>query len=110
MNRARITAADKALELANLQLEAEQKKFQLGTSQLRFVLQEQRNVTDAEETQILALVSYAKALVDYDKAVGRTLRKNNVDIEKVAETPDYHPAIQPGGTYGCCTAAIRRAE
>jgi outer membrane protein len=110
MNRARITAADKALELATLQFEAEQKKFQLGISQLRFVLQEQRNVTDAETTQIQALVYYAKALVDYDKAVGRTLRKNNVDIEKVAETPDSHPTVQPGGIYGCCTTAIRRAE
>jgi outer membrane protein TolC len=109
MNRARIAAADKALELANLQLEAEQKKFQLGTSQLRFVLEEQRTVTDAEETQIQALVNYAKALVDYDRAVGRTLRKNNVDIERVAGMPDT-PQVQSGGNYGCCTTAIRRAE
>ncbi len=82
MNRARITAAEKSLELANMQLEAEQKKFQLGTSQLRFVLQEQRNVTQAQTTQIQALVNYAKSLVDYDRAVGRTLRKNNIEIEK----------------------------
>ena len=82
MNRARITAAEKALELANLQLEAEQKKFQLGISQLRFVLEEQRTVSLAQETQIQALVNYAKSLVDYDKAVGRTLRKNNIEIEK----------------------------
>src|SRR5204863_6010846 len=81
MNRARITAAQKALELANMQLEAEQKKFQLGTSQLRFVLQEQQNVTAAQTSQVQALVNYAKSLVDYDKAVGRTLRKNNVEIE-----------------------------
>jgi len=27
-------------------------------------------------------VNYAKALVEYDRAVGRTLRKNNVEIEK----------------------------
>jgi outer membrane protein TolC len=82
MNRARITAAEKALELANMQLEAEQKKFQLGTSQLRFVLQEQQNVTAAQTSQIQALVNYAKSLVDYDKAVGRTLRRNSIEIEK----------------------------
>jgi len=82
MNRKRITAAEKALELANMQLEAEQKKFQLGTSQLRFVLQEQQNVTAAQTTQVQAVVNYAKALVDYDHAVGRTLRKNNVEIDK----------------------------
>jgi outer membrane protein TolC len=82
MNRARIAAAEKSLELAKMQLEAEQKKFQLGTSQLRFVLQEQRNVTAAQTSDIQALVSYAKSLVEYDRAVGRTLRKNNIEIEK----------------------------
>jgi len=88
MNRARITAAEKALELANMQLEAEQKKFQLGTSQLRFVLQEQQNVTAAQTSQVQALVNYAKSLVDYDRAVGRTLRKNNIEIEKQLQLTD----------------------
>jgi outer membrane protein TolC len=82
MNRARIAAAEKALELANMQLEAEQKKFQLGTSQLRFVLQEQQNVTAAQTSQIQALINYTKSLVDYDKAVGRTLRRSNIEIDK----------------------------
>jgi outer membrane protein len=82
MNRARIQAAEKALDLAVLQSEAEQKKFQLGNSQLRFVLQEQRNVTDAQTQRMLALVAYSKSLVTYDRAIGRTLRKNNIEIEK----------------------------
>jgi outer membrane protein len=81
MNRARITAAERALELATMQLEAEQKKFQLGTSQLRFVLQEQQNVTLAQTSQVQALVNYARSLVEYDRAVGRTLRKNNIEID-----------------------------
>jgi outer membrane protein len=86
MSRAQIAAAEKALELANLQFEAEQKKFKLGISQLRFVLEEQRNLTDAETTHIQALVNYSQSLVDYDRAVGRTLRKNNIEIDKVAKT------------------------
>jgi outer membrane protein len=100
MSKAQIAAAEKALELANVELEAEQKKFQLGTSQLRFVLEEQRTVTDAETGHIQALVNYSKALVDYDRALGRTLRKNNVEIDKLAA----------GGNYGCCTSTVRRAE
>jgi outer membrane protein len=100
MSKAQIAAAEKALELANVELEAEQKKFQLGTSQLRFVLEEQRNVTDAETANIQALVNYSKALVDYDRALGRTLRNNNVEIDKLAA----------GGNYGCCTSTVRRAE
>jgi outer membrane protein TolC len=91
MNRARIEAAEKALQLANMQLEAEQKKFQLGTSQIRFVLQEQRNVTAAQTTQIQALVNYAKAVVDYDKAVGRTLRKNSIEVEKQMQIAGNDP-------------------
>ena len=100
MSKAQIAAAEKALELANVELEAEQKKFQLGTSQLRFVLEEQRTVTDAETGHIQALVNYSKALVDYDRALGRTLRKNSVEIDKLAA----------GGNYGCCTSTVRRAE
>jgi outer membrane protein TolC len=96
MNRARITAAEKALELANRQLEAEQKKFQLGTSQLRFVLEEQQNVTGAQTNQIQALVNYAKSLVDYDKAVGRTLRKNNIEIDKQLQVTENHRGQERG--------------
>ena len=39
-------------------------------------------MTDAETVQIQALVNYAKAVVEYDRAVGRTLRKNNIEIDK----------------------------
>lgn len=85
MNRARITAAERALQLATMQLEAEQKKFQLGTSQLRFVLQEQQSVTAAQTAQIQSLVNYAKALVEYDRTIGRTLRQNNIEIDKHLE-------------------------
>ncbi len=82
MNRARIDAAIKARELSERRLDAEQKKFDLGASTIRFVLEEQRNVTQAQTNEIAALVNYTKALVDYDRAVGMTLKRNNVDIEK----------------------------
>jgi outer membrane protein TolC len=97
MNRKAIAAADKALELANMRLQAEQKKFQLGISQLRFVLDEQRNLTDAETTEVAALVSYSKSLVAYDRAVGRTLRKNNIQIDKIAGTRGQTPQSLVGG-------------
>jgi len=82
MNRARIAAAEKTLELAKKQLEAEQKKFQLGSGQIRFVLEEQTNVTAAQTSEIQSLVNYTKALVEFDKAIGRTLKKNNIEIDK----------------------------
>jgi outer membrane protein TolC len=82
MNRARIETAQKARELSERRLDAEQKKFELGASTIRFVLEEQRNVTQAQTNEIAALVNYTKALVDYDKALGMTLKKNNIEVEK----------------------------
>ncbi len=82
MNRARIETAQKARELSERRLEAEQKKFDLGASTIRFVLEEQRNVAQSQTNEIQALVNYTKALVDADRAMGMTLKKNNIEIEK----------------------------
>jgi len=84
MNRARIDAAQKARELAEQRLQAEQKKFDLGASTIRFVLEEQRNVAQSQTDEIAALVNYTKALVDFDRATGMTLKKNNIQLDKPA--------------------------
>jgi outer membrane protein len=89
MNRAKIEAAQKARELAEQRLSAEQKKFDLGASTIRFVLEEQRNVAQAQTDELQSLVNYTKSLVDVDRATGMTLKKNNIEIEK---------ALNPGAT------------
>ena len=85
--RATIELSQIASELAKDRMEAEQTKFNLGTSTLRFVLEEQRNVAQAESADLQALVSFNKTLVDLDKAMGLTLTKNNVRIDKALQTP-----------------------
>jgi outer membrane protein TolC len=82
MNKARIEAAQASRELAQEQLAAEQRKFELGASTVRFVLEEQRNLEQMQTNEIAAIVNYRKALVDYDHALGVTLKKNNVTIER----------------------------
>jgi len=82
MNKSRIEAAQASRELAQEQLVAEQRKFELGASTVRFVLEEQRNLEQMQTNEIAAIVNYRKALVDYDHALGVTLKKNNVSIEK----------------------------
>jgi outer membrane protein len=82
MNKAKIEAATTARELAEQQLAAEQKKFELGASTIRFVLEEQRNVAQAQTDELQALVNYTKSLVDLDHSTGMTLKKNNIEIEK----------------------------
>jgi outer membrane protein TolC len=76
-----------ARELAQERVQAEQTKFNVGTSTLRFVLEEQRNVAQAETTELQSLVNFTKAIVDLDKAMGLTLSKNSVEIDKALATP-----------------------
>ena len=80
MNRARIEATQKARELAERNLEAEQKKFQLGTSQIRFVLEEQVRLAEAQTNEVNAQVSFTKAKRDLDRAMGKTLELQNIRI------------------------------
>src|SRR5438093_10678058 len=82
MNRSRITTARTARELAARRLDAEQKKFELGTSTVRFVLEEQRNVAQAETNEVQALINYTKSLIAYDRALGNTFQRNNIELQK----------------------------
>jgi outer membrane protein TolC len=43
-------------------------------------LEEQRNLAQAETSEIQALINYTKSLVMYDKAIGNTLRRNNIEL------------------------------
>src|SRR5262245_45856568 len=85
MNRARIETAKITRELAQKKMDAEQQKFSLGTSTLRFVLEEQRNVAMAESNELQTEVNFTKSLVDLDKAIGLTLSKNNIELEKTLQ-------------------------
>ena len=82
MNKARVEAAGLTAELAKEQYEAEQRRFEVGASTVRFVLEEQRNMEQMETNENAALVDYRKALVDYDRALGLTLKKNSISIDK----------------------------
>jgi outer membrane protein TolC len=82
MNRARVATARTARQLNARRLDAEQKKFDLGASTVRFVLEEQRNLAQAETNEIEALANYSKALVSYDRAIGNTLARNNIELDK----------------------------
>ena len=80
-------------------LDAEQKKYALGASTVFFVIQYQRDLAQAQSNEVGALASYAKARVDLDQALGRTLDAYNIRIEealtgKVSRPADPLPAVQ----------------
>jgi outer membrane protein len=83
--KARYETAGVTLDLSRQTLAAEQAKFDLGTSILKFVLEDQRDVATDESAQLQAEVNYAKALVDLDRAMGMTLNRNKIELNKALQ-------------------------
>ena len=67
-NLKRVEAAVAARELAEKRLEAEQSKFEVGMSVNFFVVQAQRDLRDAQNTELRALADYRKSLVVFERA------------------------------------------
>ena len=67
-NVRRVEAAIAARELAQKRLDAEQSRFEVGLTTNYFVVQAQRDLRDAENTELRALADYRKSLVNYERA------------------------------------------
>ncbi|MFM8534415.1 MAG: TolC family protein, partial [Acidimicrobiia bacterium] len=64
-NAKRVDATRSSRVLAERRLEAEEKKYQAGMTQNFFVLTAQRDLIVARKNELLALVEYAKSVVNY---------------------------------------------
>jgi outer membrane protein TolC len=67
-NLKRVEAATAARELAQKRLEAEQSKFDVGMTTNFFVVQAQRDLRDAQNSELRALADYRKSLVNFERA------------------------------------------
>jgi outer membrane protein TolC len=67
-NAKRVDATRASRVLAERRLEAEEKKYQAGTSSSFFVLQAQRDLVAARNNELLAVLDHAKSAVDYETA------------------------------------------
>jgi outer membrane protein TolC len=76
-----IKATEKARELAQERLKAEEMKFKVGRTTSLEVLRAQDNLTIAEGKAVKALVDYRISLGDLDAVQGNILEKNNIIIE-----------------------------
>ncbi len=65
-NVKRVDATGVARQLAEERLEAEQKKFTVGMSTSFLVFQAQRDLADARNSELRAVLDYLKALVDFE--------------------------------------------
>jgi outer membrane protein TolC len=83
-NRASVDSARAAVELGHQSLDAEQKKFQFGTSTNTLVLQYQSQLATAESTLVNAMVAYEKSRVELDRATGALLDHAGISIDDAA--------------------------
>jgi len=79
-NRASVTSAQAAVELARQSLDAEQKKYALGASTATLVLQNQTALTQSESTLISAKAAYEKSRLELDRATGSLLEHAQIQI------------------------------
>jgi outer membrane protein len=98
-NRASVVAAQKARDLAAQTLDAEQKKYNLGASTYLAVLQDERDLAQAESTLVTAMTNYAKARVQLDRDTAQTLDRYNIKIDEAVtgdvKTEPNVPGIMP---------------
>ncbi|MFZ0200972.1 MAG: TolC family protein [Candidatus Sulfotelmatobacter sp.] len=83
-NRASVDSAKAALDLARQSLDAEQKKYQFGTSTTTLVLQYQSQLATAESALVNATVAYEKSRIELDRATGTLLDHNGISMDDAA--------------------------
>jgi outer membrane protein len=98
-NRASVDSARAAVELGRQSLDAEQKKYQFGTSTNTLVLQYQSQLATAESTLVNAMVAYEKSRLELDRATGQLLEKFGISLDDAVRGQVTHmpnvPFIKP---------------
>jgi outer membrane protein len=89
-NRASVDSAKAAVDYARQSLDAEQKKFQFGTSTTTAVLQNRSALATAESTLLSATAAYEKQRLELDRATGQLLDHAGISIDDAAKGQVTH--------------------
>ncbi|HTS09447.1 MAG TPA: TolC family protein [Candidatus Eisenbacteria bacterium] len=89
-NRASVASAQASVDYARQSLDAEQKKYQFGTSTTTAVLQTRSALATAESTLMSAMAAYEKSRVELDRAVGTLLDHDGISIDDAAQGQVTH--------------------
>jgi outer membrane protein TolC len=76
----RVQSASAARELQERRLEAEQSKFDVGLSTNFLVVQAQRDLRDAQNTELRALLDHRKSLVEFDRVQQTSLSRAGITV------------------------------
>jgi HAE1 family hydrophobic/amphiphilic exporter-1 len=84
-SRQRVLSAREARVNAELQLEGEQRLYQVGRSTTFLLFQRENALANARASELRAETDYNKAIADLQRATSTTLRANNVIVDTPAE-------------------------
>jgi outer membrane protein TolC len=84
-SRRRVLAAREARINAEMQLEGEQRLYQVGRSTTFLLFQRENALTNARNAELRAETDYNKALADLQRATSTTLRANNIVFDTPAQ-------------------------
>ncbi len=104
-DRAQVGAAQAGRDYAAQSLDAEQKKYKLGASTSANVLQQQRNMANAEATLISATAGYARDRAALLQLVSKTMDSYGINIEDAATGTVTKAPVIPGLTAPTAPAA-----
>ena len=76
----RIDAARAARELAEEQLDAEESKFEVGTSTNFFVVQAQRDLATARDSELRAILDYQNAVIEFERVQQTSLSRAGISL------------------------------
>jgi outer membrane protein len=93
--KAQVEAAHKAALLAREMWEGEKVKLEAGASTSYQVILRERDYTSARYAEVGAMVTYAKAIVDMNRASGVTLSQNGIEYSDALEGKVSKPPVTP---------------
>jgi outer membrane protein TolC len=83
--RLRVMAARRARENAEIQLQGEQKLYEVGRSTTFLLFQRENTLANARNAEIRAETDYNKAISDLQRATSTTFRANNIEVDSPME-------------------------
>jgi outer membrane protein TolC len=98
--RAQFQASVKNRVLQEQTLDAEQKKYALGSSTVFFVIQAQRDLAVAQQAEVSAMATYSRARIQMDLATGSILTSHGISLDEardgaVSKPASMIPAVPP---------------
>ena len=92
--RAYQTAVD-TRALAEQSLKAEQSRFQYGVATVAQVIQAQKDLATAQDSEVQAMANYTHAKIAFDLAMGRTLEVNHISMEEAISGQVQRESVIP---------------